>query len=1655
MPMWRFARVVAGVVVGALAACVPAAAQTPFTHQGADAKHAPYGLTSGQVDPASGNLTVVVTDLVLPGNAGFNLAIQRVYNSSVFPDYNEGQSTVLEEDSWAGIGWKLHFGRVIKPDSTVGGETQIEMGDGSRQAVYSTTAHPEGWMTSGFGLYDKSTHTLKLPNGVVYTFGHPIFLNARLGTVRYVTEIRDAFNNRVTFSYFDAAGPPDGVQQIQQHLSATEIRTITFTYDPTHKALQSMAYNGRTCQYTHQAAGPPGHSVLTNVQPPMGPAWQYGYASGLTGELTSVTTPGGGQTTYAYTDATRRASTLTMLTRVVSTSAASGPDVPAGTWTFAYGQGSNQDTTVVTCPCGTTRYRYYGVGLAGTFAAWSAGTLAEIFVEEGGALLERRTFSWAASDPISADDASGEDGIWTDTAIYRPLLTQESVHRGPHTWTTTYEYHLADGKYNDYGRPWRITENGHATRTTTRTFQYGFAPYIVDRTAVEETRIGQQIIPSNWTYDLSTGFLLEETLWGIRHRYELGPGGNVGAYTDAANNRTAFTYAWGQVQDVTTPHTHVTNTINADGTVAATTNHVDYPTNYDYDELGRVWRIRRTGVNSLMITYDNVSGRGVNTGRGATQSRSTVFDGFGRAIRTGNLVDLKTRTVYDACGRVSFESLPYTTETEGQQGTSFAYDALGRLRTVTAPGNRITSYTYDGLSVTRTDPEDRTTIFSLHGFGGPGTERLVAVQDAAGVTTSYEYDVTGTLSKVTGPGPTPPREWVIAGAGLILSETHPESGTTTYEYWPTGTVKKKTDALGQVTQFTYNGNNQLLTVDAPGTADDVTFSYDAAGRMATMAIAGVTTTLTPDLWGRIQSRADNLGTQTFTSSYGYDGNENLSSITYPSGRVVTYQVGTEDRLASVTQNGAAFAQSFQYDGRGNLASYQTGAVTHTLTADAFNRLQRIQAGTQLDLTYSYDDVGNVSQIVDPRVGMTQTFTYDALDRLTSGVGPWGQRTWTYDEAGNRLTEGPGNIATYSYHATTRRLSSIGGANPETFAYNALGQLTQDARGTYQYNIGGLLKQFTGTNVSATYGYDAAGLRLTRSVNSVTFYTVRGAANQTLSEYEAFCGTPVWTRDAIYAGGRLIGAVKAVRQTASVKVTNSSITAAEGTGSKNVTLKLTTSDGLPLACAVTAAYVTSTGTAAPGLDFGTQDGTAVFAAGTANNATRVVTIPIAQDTLDEADETLALNISSVMGGVVGTPSRTDLTITDDDATPTLSIADLSLYEGNSATTTANVTVTLSAISGQTVTVQYASSNGTATAGSDYTTVSGTLTIPAGSSSGIIAVPVLGEGVVETNETLTLTLTVPSNATIADGSGVVTILNDDAARNTWGDFYAPRDGAADAALFNPASGNWTFKDSNTGNVATFGPFGNTLTHNDLFVPADYTGDGITDCATYRPATGVWTIAPSCLATGHTTQTLGGVADDVPVPADYDGDAKADVAIYRRSTGVWHILKSTGGSQLTEWGWTWTPIVPTPGDFDGDGKADLAYYAAFNQSWWILQSSTGTHYVVDWGISTETVIPAQADYDGDGRADTAFYRPWDGYWYIVKSTTGLAWYVNGGLPGATVTPVSADYDADGKIDPAFYEPGARTFYIVRSTTGTIATIPMAAVSAPGDLPVLKRPQ
>ena len=114
-----------------------------------------------------------------------------------------------------------------------------------------------------------------------------------------------------------------------------------------------------------------------------------------------------------------------------------------------------------------------------------------------------------------------------------------------------------------------------------------------------------------------------------------------------------------------------------------------------------------------------------------------------------------------------------------------------------------------------------------------------------------------------------------------------------------------------------------------------------------------------------------------------------------------------------------------------------------------------------------------------------------------------------------------------------------------------------------------------------------------------------------------------------------------------------------------------------------------------------------------------------------------------------------------AVPTISISDVTLAEGNAGTATATLNVALSAASSQTVTVNYATANGTAIAGADYQAAGGTLTFSPGQTVKSISVPVSGETLVELNETFSVNLSGAQNATILDSQGVATITNDDSA------------------------------------------------------------------------------------------------------------------------------------------------------------------------------------------------------------------------------------------------------------------------------------------------------
>ena len=143
---------------------------------------------------------------------------------------------------------------------------------------------------------------------------------------------------------------------------------------------------------------------------------------------------------------------------------------------------------------------------------------------------------------------------------------------------------------------------------------------------------------------------------------------------------------------------------------------------------------------------------------------------------------------------------------------------------------------------------------------------------------------------------------------------------------------------------------------------------------------------------------------------------------------------------------------------------------------------------------------------------------------------------------------------------------------------------------------------------------------------------------------------------------------------------------------------------------------------------------------------------------EPNETFVVNLGPVSGAATIVDGQGIGIILNDEG-PVLRINDVSKAEGNSGVTALTFTVTLPPASRGPVTVNYATANGSALAGSDYTATSGTLTFIAGQTSKTVTVNVIGNTMVEPNETFVVNLSSAVGATILDGQGVGTILNDD--------------------------------------------------------------------------------------------------------------------------------------------------------------------------------------------------------------------------------------------------------------------------------------------------------
>ena len=185
------------------------------------------------------------------------------------------------------------------------------------------------------------------------------------------------------------------------------------------------------------------------------------------------------------------------------------------------------------------------------------------------------------------------------------------------------------------------------------------------------------------------------------------------------------------------------------------------------------------------------------------------------------------------------------------------------------------------------------------------------------------------------------------------------------------------------------------------------------------------------------------------------------------------------------------------------------------------------------------------------------------------------------------------------------------------------------------------------------------------------------------------------------------------------------------------------------------WATANNTAVAGTDFvGVAPTSVSFGPG---ETTKTVSVTVNGDSVGEPNESFVATLSAPVGATVADGSGTGTIVNDDTS---LSINDVTVAEGNSGTVPASFTITRAGATGTSSTVQWATANGTATAGSDYVGVAPTtVSFAAGETTKAVSVTVNGDTQAEGDELFSVNLSSPVGATISDGSGAGRITNDD--------------------------------------------------------------------------------------------------------------------------------------------------------------------------------------------------------------------------------------------------------------------------------------------------------
>ncbi|MCL4264494.1 MAG: hypothetical protein KJ069_14820 [Anaerolineae bacterium] len=570
-----------------------------------------------------------------------------------------------------------------------------------------------------------------------------------------------------------------------------------------------------------------------------------------------------------------------------------------------------------------------------------------------------------------------------------------------------------------------------------------------------------------------------------------------------------------------------------------------------YDGLGRVFQQRQR--------YVEVGGVGMKDILTATE-----FDALGRAACTAQTTTDVTIHAY------------VPVDCMAEDHTSYTYDALGRQLTVTAPDEsqmvssydvttNITVAPYSRLARTAvTDANGHTIANYTNALGELVLVRNYDGNNANYLDTQYWYNTAGNLIAVS------QREPLNSGYGNILMQTNmsydalgrkldmddPDMGAWEYSYDPVGNLLRQEDANGNTLCFYYDKLNRLVrkiknqiptnpcpalsNAPASGPYHLASYSYFGLG-----APAGSVGQLQRVSWG--PEPTSNFDTFTYDSrsrltrqervidgrlfaleTLTFDSLNRPLTVRYPDGKDVTltYDGEGEDTL-QVTGLGT-LVDGINYNARGQMTTLSRPAP-HADTVftyyganddpnqlgegDSNFRLKGIQTGSLLNLTYSYDLVGNIMYLRDDVKGDMQSYTYDHLYRLKTAEGvivpPFSgcsslgcyNHTYNYNRLGN-LTSWVKDGVTLNYNYPTNPTSQIhavtsitnGSPTPTmSFNYDDNGNMTSRTEGLVNFSqifdVENRLTHVIKNGATTRFDYDASGQRVktTHPDGSVVYY----------------------------------------------------------------------------------------------------------------------------------------------------------------------------------------------------------------------------------------------------------------------------------------------------------------------------------------------------------------------------------------------------------------------------------------------------------------------------------------------------------------------------------------------------------------------------------------